>query len=448
MQNDPTIKTTIELTEREKEILRLVATGTGNKDIARQLFISSNTVKVHVRNIFAKIGAATRTEAAMYAVRMGIVPTAASLADQALSKDLPQSDQFVSTTATESSLPRGWRFRQSIAVVLVILVLGLAVSMGILLTKRSVAPPLVTTLPSSTPPSRWKKLAGMPTARSGLAVAAYENQIYAIGGETANGVTGVMQQYNAATDTWITLISKPLPVTDINAAVIGGRIYIPGGRLASGGMTDVLESYDTRRNVWERHASLPVALGEYALVAFEGKLFLFGGWDGMNVLASVYEYNPDADTWTARSPMPTARTFAAAVGAGGKIYVLGGTDKKSALAVNEVYTPEQEGLVNPWKSVKPMPSSRAHPGVSSVSDVVFVLGSADLGEPLSYIAYLPQKDEWQAFEAPPSETDTEFKLISLGDYIYAFGGTPIGKQVGILLAYRAIYNIGIPVIIK
>ncbi|PIW19901.1 MAG: hypothetical protein COW33_04065, partial [Anaerolineae bacterium CG17_big_fil_post_rev_8_21_14_2_50_57_27] len=75
-------------------------------------------------------------------------------------------------------------------------------------------------------PQRWQELADLPTARSGLAVAVYENQIYAIGGETAQGVTGVMEQYDVATDTWITLTPKPVPVADINAAVIGGKIYI------------------------------------------------------------------------------------------------------------------------------------------------------------------------------------------------------------------------------
>jgi len=64
---------TSELSEREIEILKLVATGLSNKEIAYQLKISPNTVKVHLKNIFGKIGVVSRTEAAMFAVRQGWV---------------------------------------------------------------------------------------------------------------------------------------------------------------------------------------------------------------------------------------------------------------------------------------------------------------------------------------------------------------------------------------
>jgi DNA-binding NarL/FixJ family response regulator len=62
-----------ELSERELQILLLVAQGLSNRQIAGQLDISDNTVKVHVRNIFAKINVALRTEASLYAVRHGLL---------------------------------------------------------------------------------------------------------------------------------------------------------------------------------------------------------------------------------------------------------------------------------------------------------------------------------------------------------------------------------------
>src|SRR3990172_10082358 len=62
-----------ELSEREREILNLVATGASNKEIANQLYISTNTVKVHLRNIFSKTGATSRTEAAMIAISTRLV---------------------------------------------------------------------------------------------------------------------------------------------------------------------------------------------------------------------------------------------------------------------------------------------------------------------------------------------------------------------------------------
>ncbi|MDP3892975.1 response regulator transcription factor [Nocardioides sp.] len=59
----------LKLTDRELEVLRLVARGLNNREIAKQLFISENTVKNHVRNILEKLQLHSRMEAVIYAVR-------------------------------------------------------------------------------------------------------------------------------------------------------------------------------------------------------------------------------------------------------------------------------------------------------------------------------------------------------------------------------------------
>ena len=60
-------------TQRESQVLREMAKGLTNKDIAKPLEISSETVKEHVQHIIRKIGVTDRTQAAVWAVRKGLV---------------------------------------------------------------------------------------------------------------------------------------------------------------------------------------------------------------------------------------------------------------------------------------------------------------------------------------------------------------------------------------
>jgi DNA-binding NarL/FixJ family response regulator len=62
------------LTERETDVLKLVATGRANKEIAADLMIGEKTVKTHVSSILNKLGVQSRTQAALYAAQAGIVP--------------------------------------------------------------------------------------------------------------------------------------------------------------------------------------------------------------------------------------------------------------------------------------------------------------------------------------------------------------------------------------
>jgi DNA-binding NarL/FixJ family response regulator len=63
----------VELSDREVELLRLIAEGFSNKAIARQLSLSENTIKYHIKNILQKLGVQNRTEAISRAIQKGII---------------------------------------------------------------------------------------------------------------------------------------------------------------------------------------------------------------------------------------------------------------------------------------------------------------------------------------------------------------------------------------
>lgn len=446
-----------ELSEREREILILVATGASNKLIAQQLVISPNTVKVHLRNIFAKVGAASRTEAALYAIREGLVqvtgdapvvaadegpagPAEAATAAEAVEAAVPLAPGALS--APPAGPRPAW---QRWALPLVIAVALVSVLALVYVRARPLAAPTPTLAPP-TPLPRWITRADMPTARTGLAVATYENQIYAIAGEAADGIANTVERYDPTTDDWTALSPKPRAVTDVGAAVIGGLIYVPGGRQPSGAVTDVLEVYDPRRDEWETRAPLPVALSAYALADFEGHLFLFGGWDGQRYVATVYEYSPDLDEWTARAPMPTARGFAGAAAASGRIYVMGGQDAAGPLAANEEYAPEQDDGGTAWQARAPLPQPRCRMGIVSVANIVHIVGGEGGAQPMAPLEYFPQSNEWKTFETPAGPSWSGLGLTVVETVLHAIGGRQSITATTLHQSYQAIYTVSIPVI--
>jgi DNA-binding NarL/FixJ family response regulator len=70
----PKVQTVSSLTDREREVLILVAQGLSNQQIADSLVISERTARTHVSNILSKLGVASRTQAALWAIREGIAP--------------------------------------------------------------------------------------------------------------------------------------------------------------------------------------------------------------------------------------------------------------------------------------------------------------------------------------------------------------------------------------
>jgi len=405
----------------------LVATGASNQQIARELFISVNTVKVHLRNIFAKLGVQSRTEATLYAIREGWIEGV----------ELPEE------AAAQPARPRfTWQLGVAIAAVLVLVVMAISLA----LTRPSRNSALLTREAASATVQRWKARAPLPTPRSRLALVAYEGQVYAIGGESADGVTGAVERYDPEADAWTPLADKPTPVADVAAALIGGEIYVPGGRTASGNPTDIVEAYNPETDTWERKAPLPVALSAYALAALEGKLYLFGGWDGSAYMDTVYEYDPAQDAWTAKTPMPTARGFAGAAVADGKIYVIGGYDGQDDLAANEEYVPSQDdGQGDPWTVRSPMPEGRAGCGVAVAANIIHVIGGGWEKEVPDGVRYNVRTEEWESFDVPVSGQWRGLGVALVDTEIYAVGGWN-GDYMDINQEYTAIFTVILPML--
>jgi DNA-binding CsgD family transcriptional regulator/N-acetylneuraminic acid mutarotase len=419
------------LTERELEILRLVATGASNQQIARELSISVNTVKVHLRNIFTKLEVQSRTEATLYAIKEGWIEGA----------QLPEEAEV------QQAGPR-FTWRLGIAIVAVFLLVITVISQAVIRASRNTAlltpEAVVATVSASV--QRWKARAPLPTPRSGLALVAYEGRIYAIGGESADGVTGAVERYDPEADGWTSLADKPTAVADVAAALIGGEIYVPGGRTLSGSPTAIVEAYNPQTETWEVRAPLPVALSAYALAALEGKLYLFGGWDGAVYMDTVYEYDPAQDVWTAKTPMPTARGFAGAAVADSKIYVIGGYDGQEDLTTNEEYVPSQDGGErNPWTVKSPMPIGRAGCGVAVAANIIHVIGGGWEREVADGLKYNVRTDEWESFEVPVKGQWRSLGLALVDTEIYAIGGWN-GDYMDANQEYKAIFTAVLPVL--
>lgn len=433
------------LSERELDILELLVGGAGNKEIASRLVISTNTVKVHLRNIYAKLGVSSRTEAAMIALRHNLV----SVEGMGMNGELDHHPDHRQISIPFLGKVRfrgdslGWYLTLGIIVVLLIAIVG----MLIIVREGENGLGLGTTSEFDLETQRWQLLADLPTARTGLAVTAYENQIYVIGGETKREISGFVERFDALTNTWEHLADKPVPVKDIGAVVIGGMIYVPGGQLESGEITNVLEAFNPVTEEWRGLEPLPIPISAYALVSFEGKLYLFGGWDGEVYLNMVLSYDPQTNLWIEKTPMQEARAYAGAGVSGGVIYVMGGTNGSVALDLNEAYFPQRENTgESPWHVKSPMPEGRYAFGVTSVADILHILGGIGETESLEPLKYFPQGDTWQAFLPPKTQHWSHMGVTAIESLLYAMGGQRGDRISGENLSYKAIYTITLPLV--
>ena len=437
------------LSDREMEILQLLATGATNHQIARELFISTNTVKVHLRNIYTKLDVASRTEATMLAVREGwvLVPrpddAGGAAADEVAPEAVPAETGVPGYPAPERWPPVALAKRISLVVAavlaLVILLLPQVLQGSANGTEPDPIGGVFPTAPSGASASRWHTRAQMPTPRTGLAIAVHQDLVYAIGGVGSEGVLAKVEVYNPQADAWSSRAPKPTSVGFASAAEVGGKLYVPGGFDAGRQPRDILEVYDPVADSWEVRMPLPQPLGAYGLAVMDGKIYLFGGRNETGYVASALRYDPEADAWEELPPLEQARGFLAAAALDGRIYVAGGFDDIAEFDSCDVYTPASGA----WSPCASMQARRGGFALVAVPNHLYAIG----GGMDSYLAfnerYDPRIDVWTSVETPLSG---EWRGLGAGfvyPNLYTIGGWN-GDFLSTNEAFQAFYQIILP----
>jgi DNA-binding CsgD family transcriptional regulator len=430
------------LSERELDVLECLVQGATNREIANELHISHNTVKVHLRNIFTKLGVSSRTEATTLALQTGLLTK--SEADSAESE--PISNDFLSDpTEQESksslspdnelqekqSLAHRWRIPVIIFVLIgafLLLALASIRFAGVFGLDGSENSATTVTVDEPLGASNWWEAQPMPRERANMALAAVGLDLYQIGGEVDAGVVSLVDVYETDSQQWRTAASKPTAVADTTAAVLFGEIFVPGGRLSDGQPTSVVEAYSPANNAWRPVAPLPKPIAGSLALSDGNLLYLFGGWDGGQYLNDVYVYNPSEDAWQVLPAMKQERAFATGGLLANQLFVVGGLDDQSDLSTCEYYDPAESN----WSKCPQMIMPRAAAGAAVLgNELLYVIGGGrndfvPFGEVLD-----PILNEWQEIEMPMLANQDSWHDLGVANVetrIYVQGGRQ-GNQI-------------------
>lgn len=429
------------LSDREIEVLRLVGQGKSNKEIAMDLDISVNTVKVHIGNIFQKINVTSRTEATLFAIEHKIIKSPANQIEA--EQEIP-AIEIPETKPTSQGVFRQKRW--------LFLVLGLLIIAALYVVIAKPAFLMPGQNPAEMTPQNWVDVASMTETRSSMAIATFEDKIIVIGGRSNLGALASVEMYDPASNAWSALKEKPTAVYDVSAVVIGEKIYVPGGVKADGSLTNVVEVFNPRKNEWESCAELPLSISAYGLASYEGQIYLFGGWDSQKPLDTVWRYDPTTDSWHQGTPMPTARLKPAVLMESGKFYVMGGSDGEGKLNTSESYSPYIElEKGNPWKVEPDLPAKISGYTAIKLYNKVAVIGEKSFTSgAIDQFHYSTAQREWQIIninsEASNPITDAAYVLV--GDYIYVIGGKVGEEYLDRVSRYQAVFTILLPLTIN
>jgi len=358
-------------------------------------------------------------------------------AGPAMAQSYPSRVITIVTPAPAGRWPRSWIV--GAALVLIVLLVAGIWALRTLAPSEGNTPTPAPTAPTT---NTWHTRAVMGVPRIRFGASSFNNdRLYVIGGMAAGAISGVVERYTPANDTWARLASKPTPVADIQVVPIGGKLYVAGGQLESGAISDQLEVYNPDQDEWQALAKLPAPRSQYAAVAVDGKLYLFGGWDGAAYRAEVWMFDPDKGTWQERAPMPGARGNMGADVIGNQVHLIGGRDASGALALHQAYDPTQDRAGGqPWRVLLRLPRPVESPTSATVLNSIYTF-DPQAGEVLVYDA---GNAAWNSAEVQLPAGATDVKVVLLNTYLHLLGGSATSDTASFHLQLEVIYRTFLP----
>ncbi len=436
------------LSERELDVLRCLVHGATNKDIATDLTISENTVKVHLRNIYTKLGVSSRTEATTVAMQQGYItipgqveaPAEMSEAAAAAAErddgesgagaPIPASAEVVWEAAlplpADSIEPTPARQRW-VRIAGIGIAAGLALAAAFFFLGQFVLSEESTPIEEAfveTPigESRWLESRPMPDPRANMAVASVGLDLYQIGGETADGVDGVVQVFDSLDRSWRTVAEKPTAVADATAAELYGELYVAGGRMPDGRPTAVVEAYSPTQDAWRPVAPLPHPVAGGLTLSDGAFLYVIGGHDGDSFVGASYVYDPASNSWRPLPELPQASALATGGAVAGKLIVGGGENEEGDLASCHIFDPAESS----WSACPDMLLARKGAGSAVLLNKLYVIGgAAEEGEVTYSEMFDPESETWQVINTPMLVESGGWAHPGVGQIetrIYALGG--------------------------
>lgn len=393
-----------ELSERELQILLLVAQGLSNRQIAGQLDISDNTVKVHVRNIFAKINVASRTEASLYAVRHGLIVV----------ENQPVAPSSIVTPPAEPvitvvSLPPPQRWRWVAAVVGVVVVLG---GGAWWMTQSPVAPVI---RQQSSSPTRWARLPALPNPQPAQQFAVYAGQLYVFAGNH----NAHWLQFDSATHTWQPRSDLPFVVPN------GAKVWADGAGLWVIGADDGRAVWRWDGKKWQGHPAIPAIANIATVVRVDGSLLVFGQTKPAGKW-STWMLSPPAQLWQPGVDFAPAIANPQMVVLEGVVYLFG----------DGAHVWRLDSVAQQWVADRDLPFEWSRGAVTTVLGSILVI---DATTPALW-AYVPGQGVVSKQIVPTQ--------IALGRQVVTWQAQLIMPNLDgtIINAYQAVYQTFVPVI--